>query len=428
MSEKAKYIRIKGGRVVDPSINLDEKLDILIEDGKFKGLLRPEESFPDVEEIDATGMLVTPGLVDIHVHLREPGQEYKETIETGTRAAASGGFTSVCCMANTDPVNDNASVTDYIIKQASKCSYARVFPIGAVTLGLKGEILAELGELTDAGCVAFSDDGQPIMNSAVMRRALEYLKRFNRVLIVHAEDKNLSSGGVMHEGEVSTQLGLPAIPASAEEVMVARDICLARAFDARVHFAHISTAGSVELIRRAKKEGVPVTAETAPHYFSLSAEAVRGYNTSAKVNPPLRTEEDVAAIKEGLADGTIDCIASDHAPHASHEKNIEFQLALCGISGLETTLGLTLKLVEEGTLSMRDAIAKLTTAPARVLGLQVGALSRGLPADLTIINPDEEWVVEPQKFLSKGKHSPFEGMKLKGKVRATMISGKLVKF
>jgi dihydroorotase len=373
-------------------------------------------------------MLVTPGLVDIHVHLREPGQEYKETIETGTRAAASGGFTSVCCMANTDPVNDNASVTDYIIKQASKCSYARVFPIGAVTLGLKGEILAELGELTDAGCVAFSDDGQPIMNSAVMRRALEYLKRFNRVLIVHAEDKNLSSGGVMHEGEVSTELGLPGIPASAEEVMVARDICLAKAFDARVHFAHISTAGSVELIRRAKKEGVPVTAETAPHYFSLSAEAVRGYNTSAKVNPPLRTEEDVVAIKEGLADGTIDCIASDHAPHASHEKNIEFQLALCGISGLETTLGLTLKLVEEGTLSMRDAIAKLTTNPAKVLGLQIGTLSRGMPADLTIIDPEEEWVVEPQKFLSKGKHSPFEGMKLKGKVRATMIGGKLVKF
>lgn len=428
MSEKAKYIRVKGGRVVDPSINLDEKLDILIENGKFKGLLRPDESFPDVEEIDVSGMLVTPGLVDIHVHLREPGQEYKETIETGTCAAASGGFTSVCCMANTDPVNDNASVTDYIIKQASKYSYARVFPIGAVTLGLKGEILAELGELTDAGCVAFSDDGQPIMNAGVMRRALEYLKRFNRVLIVHAEDKSLSAGGVMHEGEVSTQLGLMGIPACAEEVMVARDISLAKAFDARVHFAHISTRGSVELIRRAKKEGVPVTAETAPHYFSLSAEAVRGYNTSAKVNPPLRTEDDVLAIKEGLADGTIDCIASDHAPHASHEKNIEFQLALSGISGLETTLGVTLKLVEEGTLSLTDAIAKLTINPARVLGLSVGVLSRGLPADLTIIDPTKEWVVEPQRFISKGKHSPFEGMRLRGKVRATMIGGRLVKI
>jgi len=430
MAEEAKRLtRVKGGRIIDPSINLDERLDVLIDGDHFKSLLQPGEEFPGVETvIDAGGMIVVPGIVDIHVHLREPGQEYKEDILSGTRAAASAGVTSVCCMANTDPVNDNSSVTEFIVRQAKKACFARVFPIGAVTKGLEGEVLAEIGELTDAGCVGFSDDGRPIMNAEVMRRALEYLKRFNGVLISHAEDKNLAGKGVMNEGDVSTELGLPAVPRAAEEVMIARDICLSEMLNARVHFAHVSTAGGVALIRQAKARGLPVTAETAPHYFKLTDEAVRGYDPRTRVNPPLRTEKDVSAIRAGLADGTIDCIASDHAPHASHEKDIEYQLALSGISGVETILGLTLSLVGDGTLSLMDGIAKLTTGPARVLNLEVGTMGRGKPADLTIINPDIEWTVDSTKFLSKGKNTPFNGMRLKGKAHATIIGGKLIKI
>jgi len=421
--------RIKGGRVIEPGVNLDAFLDVIIEGDRIKSLVAPGDDFPDVAEvIDATGKLVTPGLIDIHTHLRDPGQEYKESIETGTRAAASGGITTVACMANTDPVNDNAGITRYMIKKACRFGYARVVPIGAVTKGLAGEELSEMAELAEAGCGGFSDDGKPVMNAELMRRAMEYAGGLDKVIIVHAEDSNLSGGGVMNEGKVSTRLGLEGIPAAAEEAMIARDIILSKLTGAPVHFAHVSTAGSVELIRWAKERLLPVTAETCPHYFTLTQQAVRGYDTSAKVNPPLRTEADVEAVREGLADGTIDCIVSDHAPHARHEKEVEFDLALPGISGIETLLGLTMRLVEDGTLSLIEAIRKLTFAPARVLGLDAGTLGRGSPADITLIDPDVTWRVDPAKFESKGKYTPFEGMELKGKACLTIVGGQKIQL
>ncbi len=420
--------RIHGGQVIDPGINLDAPLDILIEGERIKALMNPNDDYPGVEEeIDASGKLVVPGLVDIHTHLREPGQEYKETIETGTRAAAAGGMTTVACMANTNPPNDTASVTRYILRKAAEAGLARVAPIGAVTRKLEGKELSEMADLAEAGCVAFSDDGWPIMNAEVMRCALEYAKGLGKPIIVHSEDLNLLRAGVMNEGQVSTELGLAGVPAAAEEVMITRDIILVRLTGAPIHFAHVSTAGAVELIRNAKKMELPVTAETCPHYFTLTDQAVRGYDTRARVNPPLRCENDVRAVKEGLADGTIDCIVSDHAPHARHEKDVEFDLASPGISGIETLLGLTLRLVEDGTLSLIDALAKLTTFPARTLGLEAGSLARGAPADITIIDTEAVWKVEPEKFHSKGKFTPFEGMELRGRAVATIVGGKIVK-
>jgi dihydroorotase len=415
---------IKNGHIIDPANNINEKLDLLVSDGKIVKLGKTGSlSAGDATVIDAAGKLVVPGLIDMHVHLREPGFEYKETIATGTASAKAGGFTAVCCMPNTNPVNDNRSMTEFILSQACQGS-ARVYPIGAITKGSKGEELAEMGELHDAGCVAVSDDGKPVMSAGIMRRALEYSKIFDMLVISHCEDATLSAKGVMNEGVVSAELGLRGIPRSAEDVMTARDISLAELTGARLHIAHISTAGSVRMVRDAKARGVKVTAETCPHYFSLTEEAVRGYNTLAKMNPPLRTSDDVAAIKAGLKDGTIDVIATDHAPHAADEKTGEFDYALFGIVGLETALGLTLKLVQEGVLTLPEAIKKLTANPAAIFKINKGSLAVGADADIAIIDPELNWCVEPQQFQSKSKNSPFGGWKLTGKAVQTIVGGK----
>ncbi len=416
---------IKNGHVIDPAGNVDEKLDVLVVDGKIAKLAKPGSISADgAKVIEAAGRLIVPGLIDMHVHLREPGFEYKETIETGTAAARAGGFTSVCCMPNTNPVNDTRSVTEFILAQAKNAA-ARVYPVGAITKGSKGEELAEMAELHAAGCLAVSDDGKPVMNAGMMRRAMEYSKIFDLLVISHCEDNTLSGKGVMNEGAVSTELGLRGIPRAAEEVMTARDILLAELTGARLHIAHVSTAGSVRLIREAKSRGVKVTAETCPHYFSLTEDAARGYNTMAKMNPPLRTADDVAAVKQGLRDGTLDVIATDHAPHALDEKSGEFDYAPFGIVGLETALGLTLRLVEEGVLSIAEAIRKLASNPASILKMGKGTLAAGSDADITIIDPRLEWTVDASQFKSKSKNTPFSGWKLKGRAVQTIVGGKL---
>jgi dihydroorotase len=419
-------ILIKNGHIIDPANKVDEKLDILVTDGKIAKLGKPG-SIPanSAQVIDANGKLVVPGLIDMHVHLREPGFEYKETIATGTAAARAGGFTSVCSMPNTSPVNDCRSVTEFIISQAAKEGAARVFPIGAITKGSKGEELAEMGELHRAGCVAISDDGKPVMNAAIMRRAMEYSKIFDLAVISHCEDASLSAKGVMNEGFVSTELGLRGIPAAAEEVMTARDIALAGLTGCRLHIAHVSTAGSVRLVREAKQRGVKVTAETCPHYFTLTDEAARGYNTMAKMNPPLRTAEDAAAVKQGLKDGTLDVIATDHAPHGMDEKSVEFDYAPFGIVGLETALGLTFRLVQEGKLTLSEAVRKLSINPSEILKLNKGSLASGADADITIIDPNLEWTVDASQFRSKSRNTPFNGWKLKGRAVQTIVGGKI---
>lgn len=414
---------IKNGHVIDPANRINEKLDILVSDGKIASVSKPG-SIPGngAQIIDALGKLVVPGLIDMHVHLREPGFEYKETIATGTAAAKAGGFTSVCCMPNTNPVNDNRSVTEFLLSQGRGAA-ARVFPIGAITKGSKGEELAEMGELRSAGCFAVSDDGKPVMNAAVMRRALEYSKIFDMLVISHCEDTALAAKGVMNEGIISTELGLRGIPRVAEDVITARDIALAELTGGRLHIAHVSTAGSVRMLRGAKARGVKVTAETCPHYFSLTDEAVRGYNTMAKMNPPLRIADDVDAIKQGLRDGTLDVIATDHAPHAADEKTGEFDYAPFGIVGLETALGLTLKLVQEDVLPLAEAIRKLTANPAGILKIDKGSLSAGADADVTIIDLDLEWIVNASEFKSKSRNTPFNGWKLKGRAVQTIVGG-----
>ena len=418
-------IIIKNGHIIDPANKVDEKLDILISDGKIAKIGKTGSiPSPDAQVIDAAGKLVVPGLIDMHVHMREPGFEYKETIATGTAAAKAGGFTSVCCMPNTNPINDNRSVTEFILSQAAQEAAARVFPIGAITKGSKGEELSEMGELRAAGCVAVSDDGRPVLNAAIMRRAMEYAQVFDLLVISHCEDSSLSANGVMNEGFVSTELGLRGIPRSAEDVMTARDISLAELTGARVHIAHVSTAGSVELLRSAKARGVKVTAETCPHYFTLTDEAVRGYNTMAKMNPPLRTAGDVAAIKAGLKDGTIDVIATDHAPHGMDEKSGEFDYAPFGIVGLETSLGLSLTLVQDGVLSMQQLVERMSTAPAKIIKSGGGTLSAGSIADVTIIDPNAEWTVNAAEFKSKSRNTPFDGWKLKGKAIQTIVRGR----
>jgi len=419
---------IKNGHVIDPANRIDEKLDILVSGGKIASVSKPG-SIPGngAQLIDASGKLVVPGLIDMHVHLREPGFEYKETIATGTSAAKAGGFTSVCCMPNTNPVNDNRSVTEFILSQA-RYAAARVFPIGAITKGSKGEELAEMGELRSAGCCAVSDDGKPVMNAAIMRCALEYSKIFDMLVISHCEDSALAAKGVMNEGIVSTELGLRGISRVAEDVMTARDIALAELTGGRLHIAHVSTAGSVGMLRDAKARGVKVTAETCPHYFSLTDEAVRGYNTMAKMNPPLRIADDVDAIKQGLRDGTLDVIATDHAPHAADEKAGEFDYAPFGIVGLETALGLTLKLVEEDVLPLTEAIRKLTANPGGILKIDKGSLSAGSDADITIIDPGLEWIVNSSEFKSKSRNTPFNGWKLKGRAVQTIVGGIMEEF
>ncbi|HTG00085.1 MAG TPA: dihydroorotase [Nitrospirota bacterium] len=415
---------IKNGRVVDPANNIDAQLDVLVKDGRIAKVAKPgETSHSGVQVIEAEGKLVVPGLIDMHVHLREPGFEYKETIATGAEAARAGGFTSVCCMPNTNPVNDNRSVTEFILAQARGAA-ARVYPIGAISKDSKGGELAELGDLYNAGCRAVSDDGRPVMSAAIMRRALEYAKIFDLLIVSHCEDTSLSAKGVMNEGTVSTELGLRGIPRAAEDVMTARDISLAELTGGRLHVAHVSTEGSVRLIRDAKARGVRVTAETCPHYFTLTEEAVRGYNTFAKMNPPLRTAADVEAIRQGLKDGTLDAIATDHAPHANDEKCCEFDFALFGIVGLETALGLTFRLVDEGVLSLADAIRKMTVNPATILKIERGALSVGYDADITIIDPSLEWTVDSSQFKSKSRNTPFHGWKLKGRAVQTIVGGK----
>ncbi len=418
-------ILVKNGRVIDPANKIDEKLDLLVAEGRIAKIGKSGSiKVNGGQAIDASGKLVVPGLIDMHVHLREPGFEYKETIETGTAAAKTGGFTSVCCMPNTNPVNDNRSVTEFILGRAKEAS-ARVYPIGAITKGSRGEELAEMSELHSAGCHAVSDDGKPVMNASIMRRAMEYSKIFNLLIISHCEDTSLSDKGVMHEGTVSTELGLRGIPRAAEEVMTGRDIALAELTGARLHIAHVSTTGSVRMVRNAKARGVRVTAETCPHYFSLTDEAVRGYNTLAKMNPPLRTAEDVAAIKEGLKDGTLDVIATDHAPHGADEKEGEFDYAPFGIVGLETALGLTLRLADEGVLSLTEVIRKLSFNPAGILGISKGTLSVGSDADITIIDQNVEWIVDSSQFKSKSRNTPFHGWKLKGRAVQTVVGGRI---
>jgi len=420
-------IVIRGGIVVDPMNQLEVARDLLIEHGTIQAIGKPE-SFQDVSgtTLDASHLVVAPGLIDMHVHLREPGYEYKETVLTGTQSAVAGGFTSVACMANTNPVNDNGAVTRYIIERAQIANLARVLPIGALSKKLEGKELAEIDEMVEAGAVAISDDGRPVMDANLMRRALEYCSMVNVPISVHEEDLHLAAGGVMNEGPRALSLGLRGIPNAAEEVMAARDIALARLTKGRVHIAHVSTRGTVALLRHAKEEGLPVTAEAAPHHFTLTEEAVTGYNTNAKMAPPLRLPEDVQAIKEGLCDGTIDAIATDHAPHHHDEKEVEFDQAANGIVGLETALPLTLKLVESRVLSLSEAIRKLTVNPARILGLPYGTLSPGSPADIVIFDPGRSWRVEASKLRSKSKNTPFDGWDLKGRIMLTLVGGRVV--
>jgi dihydroorotase len=418
---------IRGGRVIDPASSVDAVQDVLVEDGKVARVGGTLAAPQGATVIDAAGKWVCPGFIDMHVHLREPGQEYKETVATGTRAAAAGGFTAVCCMANTHPVNDNRAVTDYILAKAASEGVVRVYPIGAVTRGLEGKELAELAELAEAGCVAFSDDGKCVMNAELYRRAMEYTLPFGAPLISHAEDHTLSHGGCMNEGVVSTELGLSGIPAAAEDVMVARDIVLAELTGAHVHIAHLSTAGAVRLVRDAKARGLRVTAEVTPHHLLLTEEAVRSWDPNAKMAPPLRTKRDTEALIEALADGTIDCVATDHAPHASSEKEGEFDHAANGIVGLETAVSLLLdRLVRPGLLPVATLVSRLSRDPARLLRLPGGSLGAGAPADLTLIDPDGAVTIDPARFKSKSRNTPFGGWTATGRPWKTIVGGKVV--
>ena len=417
---------LKNGLVLDPGQNLAERQDLLIEEGRIAVLGAPGSVPSEAHQVvDLSGLYVCPGFIDMHTHLREPGQEYKETIATGGQAAAAGGFTAVACMPNTMPVNDSAAVTRYILEKAAAAEGIRVYPVAALSQGSRGEILAEYGDLKEAGAVALSDDGRPVGNAQLMRRALEYAHTFDMLAISHAEELALTGEGVMHEGKVSVEMGLKGIPAAAEEVAVFRDIELARLTEARLHIAHVSTARSVEIIRRAKAEGVRVTAETAPHYFSLTEEAVRGFNTNAKMCPPLRTSADMAAIQVGLADDTLDCIATDHAPHSILEKEVEFNQAANGIIGLETAVGLSLELVQGGVLTLSQLVAKLSTNPARILGVPGGSLQLGAPADITVLDPNHAWTVDVRQFKSKSRNSPFDGRQMTGRAVMTIVGGEI---
>jgi dihydroorotase len=416
---------IKGARIIDPSQHIDGQMDILVEDGKIVKLgrnLSPSRK-KGLDSMELAGLVVTPGLVDMHTHLREPGFEYKETIQTGSEAACAGGFTSIACMPNTNPVNDTRSVTEFILRKAAETNLVNVYPIAAITMQSQGNALAEFWDLKEAGAIALSDDGKPVMDSAVMRRALEYAHSLGLPIISHCEDTCLSSGGAMHEGFASTELGLPGIPGIAEDIMVARDLLLVEYTRSSIHIAHVSTAGSVRLIRDAKKRGIKVTAETAPHYFTLTDDDLRTYDVNAKVYPPLRGKADVEAIKEGLRDGNIDAIASDHAPHAQTDKEVEFEYAASGMIGLETSLALGLRLVSADVLTLNQLFEKMSTNPARILRIPGGTLRPGAPADLTIIDLQRSWTVSREAIRSLSKNSPFLGWDLTGKAVMTMKGG-----
>ncbi len=414
---------IRGGQVVDPANKRDGRFDVLIKGGKIAAV---EPSIPvnGTKSIEATGNLVVPGLVDLHTHLRQPGREDKETIETGCRAAVRGGFTTICAMPNTTPAMDQRGIVDLLRQEAQRVGLVSVRPIGAITRGRQGKELTDFGELFDAGCIALSDDGNAVADSFLMRRALEYAKIFGRPLIQHAEDPTLVAGGVMHEGIVSTTLGLRGIPGEAESVLVGRDLSLAELTGGWIHFAHLSSAKSVELVRQAKRRGLRVTCEVTPHHLALTHEAVGDFDTAAKVNPPLRTEADRQALIEGLRDGTIDCIATDHAPHTAWEKDADFDAAPFGISGLETALAVCAEtLVKPGLLTWSQLIGALAAAPARVAGAEAGTLTIGADADIAIIDPAAQWTVNPSKFASKGRHSPFAGRALTGAITHVFRKG-----
>ncbi len=418
-------ILIQGGHVVDPANQLDGEADVFLQDGKIAKVGKGLKVKAD-QTIDARGKIVTPGLVDIHVHLREPGFEYKETIASGTLAAVAGGVTSVACMPNTNPPIDDQAIVYFIKSKAEKEGHCHVFPIGCISKRREGAEMAELGELKRAGAVGLSDDGAPIMNAELMRRVMEYAKMLDLVVIDHCEDQNLANNGVMNEGVPSTLLGLRGIPAASETVMVARNIVLAEMTGARFHVAHLSTAGSVELVRQAKKKGLKVTAETAPHYWTLSDKSIKNYNANFKMNPPLRSEEDVAAIRKGIKEGVIDCIATDHAPHASTEKQCEFDEAAFGIVGLETMFPLTYShLVEPGVITLSRAIEMLTVAPSKIVGIDKGTLSEGAVADVSIFDITYEQKVDVSKFKSRGKNTPFNGWSLKGWAQTTIVAGEI---
>jgi dihydroorotase len=427
-TRKPELLFIEGGRVIDPASGVDGVRTVVLEGGVVREVAERVERPRGARVVDARGKWVTPGFVDLHVHLREPGQEYKETVATGARAAVAGGFTTICAMPNTKPVNDNASVTELVLARAAAAGLARVRPVGAISKGSNGEELAEYGELRAAGCVAVSDDGRPVASSALMRRALEYARVFDLPLTVHEEDLALVGKGVMHEGETSTRLGLKGIPAAAEEVMVLRDLALLALTGGRLHVAHVSTEGAVRAIREAKKRGLRVTAEVTPHHLALVDEDVlrSGYSTDLKMNPPLRSAADVRACQEGLADGTIDAIATDHAPHSAVEKDLEFDAALNGIVGLETAFPVCLALARAGRFSEKRLVEALTAAPARAFDLEAGTLARGAAADVVVLDPAAEWTFDPARSFSKGKNSPWKGKRLGGRCDLALVAGRIV--
>jgi dihydroorotase len=420
-------IVLQNGRVIDPASGIDAARTVRIVNGRIDALVEPGVPAPEgAQVIDCTGKWIVPGLIDLHVHLREPGEEYKETIHSGVCSAVRGGFTGVVSMPNTKPVIDNAHLVRFVLDKAREAGLAKVYPAGAATKGQKGEELAEYGDMQSAGAVMMTDDGLPIMNPGVMRRALEYARAFDLPIMVHEEDKHLAAGGCMHEGRVSMRLGLKGFPAAAEDVMVLRDIEIAALTGGRLHIGHLSTAGAVRAVREAKRRGLRVTAEATPHHFTLTDEAVATYDTNAKMCPPLRSQEHVDAVLEGLADGTIDAIATDHAPHSAVEKDVEFERAANGIVGLETALPLTLALVRRGLLSEMRAIELLSTGPARTFSLPGGSLAAGSAADVTVIDPAAEWTVEPASFETKGRNSPFAGWKVQGRCVLTLVDGRIV--
>ena len=445
MNSKSVALLIRGGRLIDPGQGIDQVGDLLVDKGKIVQLCGETPvvvgGMKQLVIIDATGLVVCPGFIDLHCHLREPGFEDKETIATGTKAAAIGGFTTICCMANTNPPLDNREAVGYVKQKAREEGFVHVLPIGCITKGRKGKEVCHMTELAGAGVVAFSDDGDPVPNSQVMRRALDYSRTLGLPIIEHCEDKGLSDGGIINEGWLSAREGLKGIPAATEEIMVARDLILAKLTGARIHIAHVSTCGSVKLIHCAKEEGISVTAEVTPHHLTLTEERIMGntnvivseakqsrYDTNAKVNPPLRTKDDIKCLIRGLKDGVIDAIATDHAPHTFEDKNCELGLAAFGISGFETALGCLMGLVHRGEIGLPLLISKLTYEPARIIGKDggLGVLKVGAPANITIFDPDREWVVDSSQFASKGKNTPYDGYRFKGKVMATIVDGKIV--